>query len=106
MPSTADPASPPVGSCRGCGYALRGLSSNRCPECGREFDPADRKTMNMGRRPGMIARRLARPLGWPVLAAMLLASAGIAYATRPQLGNWREWDPAPVDLPLYLDVKA
>src|SRR3954469_11977685 len=25
--------------CIGCGYALIGLTQNRCPECGREFDP-------------------------------------------------------------------
>jgi hypothetical protein len=24
-----------------CGYDLRGLSENRCPECGQAFDPAD-----------------------------------------------------------------
>ncbi len=26
--------------CLGCGYDLRGIDSLRCPECGREFDPA------------------------------------------------------------------
>jgi hypothetical protein len=26
--------------CRGCAYDLRGLAENRCPECGRAFDPA------------------------------------------------------------------
>jgi hypothetical protein len=30
--------------CRGCGYALIGLPGNRCPECGREFDPVDPHT--------------------------------------------------------------
>jgi hypothetical protein len=30
--------------CRGCGYALIGLPSNRCPECGREFDLSDPRT--------------------------------------------------------------
>ncbi|HEX3357436.1 MAG TPA: hypothetical protein VHS31_10735 [Tepidisphaeraceae bacterium] len=25
--------------CPSCGYNLRGLSSNRCPECGEQFDP-------------------------------------------------------------------
>ncbi len=25
--------------CRNCGYNLRGLSENRCPECNRSFDP-------------------------------------------------------------------
>lgn len=30
--------------CLGCRYDLRGLESNRCPECGRVFDPADART--------------------------------------------------------------
>ncbi len=30
--------------CRKCGYALVGLPSNRCPECGHEFNPANHKT--------------------------------------------------------------
>jgi ribosomal protein L37E len=27
--------------CRTCGYVLLGLRENRCPECGRPFDPDD-----------------------------------------------------------------
>jgi len=30
--------------CKGCRYDLRGLEADRCPECGREFDPADART--------------------------------------------------------------
>ena len=30
--------------CRKCGYHLAGLSANRCPECGRVFEPANRRT--------------------------------------------------------------
>ncbi|MGD8453869.1 MAG: hypothetical protein PVJ57_18800 [Phycisphaerae bacterium] len=30
--------------CLDCGYILEGLSDNRCPECGRAFDPAVPKT--------------------------------------------------------------
>ena len=33
--------SPPPGRCRQCGYILYGLPSNRCPECGTTFDPAE-----------------------------------------------------------------
>lgn len=36
--------------CRGCGYFLRGLDSHRCPECGREFDPANPDTMKLPRK--------------------------------------------------------
>ncbi len=32
----------PPGHCQGCGYNLRGLRENRCPECGLPFEPNDR----------------------------------------------------------------
>ena len=35
--------------CRKCGYELRGLTTPRCPECGRTFDPANPRTYR--RRP-------------------------------------------------------
>jgi len=31
--------------CLGCGYDLRGLPENRCPECGRGVDPQDRTSL-------------------------------------------------------------
>ena len=31
--------------CLGCRYDLTGNVSNRCPECGRAFDPADPETV-------------------------------------------------------------
>jgi hypothetical protein len=31
--------------CRQCGYDLTGLTENRCPECGRTFDPAEREVI-------------------------------------------------------------
>jgi hypothetical protein len=40
--------------CSGCSYDLRGLPENRCPECGRPFDPDDPNTyvtkLRSGRR--------------------------------------------------------
>lgn len=30
--------------CQSCGYSLQGLAENRCPECGRGFDPRDIST--------------------------------------------------------------
>ncbi len=37
-----------VGNCRGCGYPLVRLPENRCPECGRGFDPENPRTMEFG----------------------------------------------------------
>src|SRR3954447_6806615 len=65
------------GSCWECGYALRGLASRRCPECGRPFDPADPTTMNTGQVVGPVTRWLMSPPGWPMyllLAAAVLVS--------------------------------
>jgi hypothetical protein len=61
------------GSCWECGYALRGLASRRCPECGRPFDPADPTTMNTGQVVGPVTRWLMSPPGWPMY--LLLAGA-------------------------------
>jgi len=43
--------------CLSCKYDLRNLSENRCPECGRVFDPNDPLTFlpDAGDR---------RPIGW------------------------------------------
>ena len=35
---------PEIMCCLGCGYDLRGLPEDRCPECGRVFDPGDSAT--------------------------------------------------------------
>src|SRR4029453_328449 len=44
---------------------LQGLAENRCPECGRQFDPADRSTMALQRRiPARFARYLSLPGRW------------------------------------------
>lgn len=60
-------------SCWECGYSLRGLSSRRCPECGRPFDPADPPTLNTGHVVGPLTRWLMSPPGWPMY--LLLAGA-------------------------------
>lgn len=56
--------------CRGCGYALRNLESARCPECGREFDPAQPKTMSTSPRSAKL-RMVARAGGILFTAAVL-----------------------------------
>jgi hypothetical protein len=62
--------------CLTCHYPLRELTVNRCPECGREFDPDDPATMYLGRGvPGRIFRFLMRPPGWQMHAAVAIAAA-------------------------------
>src|SRR5262249_37012585 len=68
----------PTGArCIECGYALRGLPANRCPECGRVFHPGDPRTMRIGTG---IPRRLRKFVSLPgrwfhrvVFAAALLS---------------------------------
>jgi hypothetical protein len=78
--------SPAVGLCWECGYSLRGLEANRCPECGRPFDPGDPTTMNMGREVGWLAAWLMRPPGWPLYlltcAAVLVSLWACVVPTR------------------------
>src|SRR3954464_15394014 len=71
-------AVPAAARCRDCGYALRGLSEHRCPECGRDFDPARLGTMRLPRRPRRLVRWLLRPqsrLGRSFPAIAILAVA-------------------------------
>src|SRR5688572_12577677 len=40
-----EPPDQPERYCRSCHHSLRGISSRKCPECAREFDPSNPKTM-------------------------------------------------------------
>lgn len=62
--------------CRQCGYALRGLSEPRCPECGRPYNPTDPKSYLHHPR-GWSLRRRARRAAWSLA---LLAVAFAVYA--------------------------
>lgn len=50
--------------CPGCDYALDHLPSNRCPECGRDLDPADDRTFWSGNsiKYGMLSPKALRNL--------------------------------------------
>src|SRR5207253_9951037 len=43
-----------------------GLPTPRCPECGREFDPMNPASMNMGRELTELAKWVLGPIRWPV----------------------------------------
>ena len=59
--------------CRTCEYDLQALAENRCPECGREFDPGERRSYDLKPR-----RRALRRWAWglSLLALLALVAAG------------------------------
>jgi hypothetical protein len=61
--------------CRQCGYALRGLESHRCPECGREFDPEKPSSMSRNRKRFWAFRGIVLGL----LTLSLIVSYAILY---------------------------
>lgn len=73
---------PRLGLCLDCGYALHGLATPRCPECGREFDPLDPKTMNMGRPLTAAAKWVLGPVRWPVSVLTWVAVAFALWVAR------------------------
>jgi len=66
-------AIPPDAQCSSCGYALRGLPSPVCPECGRGFDPADPSTFDSDPRQRRRRRLLVR--GAAIVGFIALAAA-------------------------------
>jgi hypothetical protein len=71
QPASAPPSLPNTVRCLKCGYALRDLPADRCPECGRPFDPADRRTFAVGSLP--LLRFFARPpKKWHVLMTIAI----------------------------------
>lgn len=68
--------------CLGCGYALFGNESGRCPECGRGFDPLDAKTYDRGNS-GRALRMVGRMLLWRNATAILWGMAIVA--------GWVQW---------------
>src|SRR3954464_3717123 len=88
-PAVPTPSQVPAEAmCLGCGYALRGLSTARCPECGRTFDPSDLETMNVGRPVPDALRPLLKPVRW-LRAAGLWACALAVLGTAGAPNNSR-----------------
>lgn len=84
--------------CWGCDYLLRGVESSRCPECGREFDPADPASMNHSRAIGRAGRWMLGRLG-SLTTLIAFAGAMLVFGTTP----WpvKGWHFSLVDLQFY-----
>jgi hypothetical protein len=105
MGTTPSPFDADATFCLGCGYVLRQLPANRCPECARGFDPADPRTVGHGRPLRSWQRRLLRRLGWPAIMLAMLGTMGLAFLSyRPHLrlepwSIWRDELRWPMDVP-------
>jgi len=71
----------PVRYCKKCGYALCGLQSPRCPECGRGFDLGDPRSTR--KRPLKRWTRWVWRAGFAVATVVLLLAAA---------WGWLYWD--------------
>jgi hypothetical protein len=74
------------GFCLGCGYALRGLSDSRCPECGRTFDPFNSRTMRV---PGLSQKPPPKPVAFGVamiIYAVITSLASLVGLMDPAAG--------------------
>lgn len=69
-----------IGRCFECDYPLLGLESRRCPECGREFDPADRSTMNFGRAVPAWVQRSRERARWVLPVSVVAWAAGALFS--------------------------
>ncbi len=57
--------------CHECGYRLKGLSTTRCPECGRTFDPADSTTYDVEEEQSNLAKVLRHWLLFLIVALLV-----------------------------------
>jgi len=72
--------------CRGCGYQLQGITSDRCPECGRELSPANIVTGHRTRKP------LLGAFGIVVIGLALVVSFVIAADLNSRI-DWYKYRP-------------
>ena len=75
--SSCQAVTQPTMYCRKCWYILDGLDDPRCPECGRAFDPANRRTYRTRPRRQWWSRVLLRVM--VVMMLVVAIPAGFLY---------------------------
>ena len=93
MTDVAGNMPPDSAQCVGCGYALKGLASRACPECGTAFDPDRSETMYLAGYPSRVAHWLLRRARWIWPASSVCVTALLLYSV---------WMPAYNPFPLLL----
>lgn len=63
--------------CLNCGYRLHSLPENRCPECGKPFDPAVQSTYRSGSSPRY--EKWTAPPGWAHVSATILLTLNFLF---------------------------
>jgi len=83
--------------CLHCNYLLRGLSEDKCPECGREFDSDDRMTFRVPRvRPIRLP-----PTNFALIACVVYVAIFLVPMMDPSsFDRWFPLDPARLGGPL------
>ena len=82
---TVAPGTTSLGRCIGCGYPLAGLEqsdSDRCPECGRSFDPRDPSTTHRGLPLTGYARWALKPAGVLTFLPLVIAAGWAVWTAR------------------------
>ena len=74
-------------SCLDCGYDLRGLPENRCPECGRAFDPSNSATFLCRQADGR-KYLAAAVFGLFVMIAPIMIASLLGLAFPGQILGW------------------
>lgn len=72
--------------CIACGYALRGLPSCRCPECGQSFDADNPRTMHLGLSSDAMRSWLTSAPRWPIHVGVGAATLLTLWGAR--LPSW------------------
>ncbi len=88
-----DQMMPPSMYCRKCGYQLAGLSENRCPECGRPFDPSNPRTF-LRHPKGWRVRQWLRRIAWGLLALAVASAIALAVTIAVLHSRWKAQDRA------------